>query len=83
VPSGYVSGADLGTSTATWTGASFASLGLAPGSYVSAWGADSFTVNVNPIPEPATWALMLLGLGAIGSVVRGRRRTAHLASPAA
>jgi hypothetical protein len=26
------------------------------------------------IPEPATWALMLVGVGAVGAAVRGRRR---------
>jgi hypothetical protein len=25
------------------------------------------------IPEPATWAMMILGLGAVGSVIRRRR----------
>lgn len=30
--------------------------------------------GVDPIPEPATWAMMLLGFGAIGTVVRTRRR---------
>jgi hypothetical protein len=78
VATGYVSGTDLGTSTATWIGASFASLGLTPGSYTSTWSADSFTVNVgraiDPIPEPGAWAMMLLGLCAIGRAVRGRRR---------
>jgi hypothetical protein len=27
------------------------------------------------VPEPATWALMLIGFGALGAVVRGRRRS--------
>ena len=27
------------------------------------------------VPEPATWALMLLGFGVIGAAMRGRRRT--------
>lgn len=28
------------------------------------------------VPEPQTWGLMILGFGAVGSVVRARRRTA-------
>lgn len=35
------------------------------------------------VPEPATWAMMLLGFGGIGSAIRRRRRaSAHKASPA-
>jgi hypothetical protein len=30
------------------------------------------------VPEPGTWALMLLGFGAIGAAMRKRRRTTHL-----
>ena len=86
VPADYVSNTPLGTSTATFLGQSFASLGLTPGSYVSTWGSgaamDSFTVNVvagGGIPEPASWAMMLLGLGAVGSVLRsGRQRQTKL-----
>jgi len=85
VPQGYVSGAPLGTSTATWTGATLSSLGLTPGTYVWSWGsgatADTFTIDIAagsfrsppPIPEPATWAMMLLGLAGL-ALVRTRRR---------
>ncbi len=30
--------------------------------------------SISPIPEPATWALMVLGLGAVGATLRARRR---------
>ena len=85
VPQGYVSGAPLGTSTATWTGATLSGLGLTPGTYVWSWGsgatADTFTIDIAagsfrsppPIPEPATWAMMLLGLAGL-ALVRTRRR---------
>lgn len=33
--------------------------------------------NVAAVPEPATWAMMLLGLGGIGFALRRRRATAH------
>ena len=31
----------------------------------------------NAVPEPATWAMMLLGFGAIGATIRHRRRLAY------
>lgn len=32
--------------------------------------------SVGGVPEPATWAMMILGFGAAGAVIRGRRRVA-------
>lgn len=50
LPQGYVSGAPLGTSTATWQGATLSSMGLTPGTYQSTWGegdnADSYTLII-------------------------------------
>ena len=31
--------------------------------------------QVSPVPEPATWAMMLAGFGIVGGVMRGRQRT--------
>ena len=33
------------------------------------------TATVAAVPEPATWAMLLVGFGAVGSAVRTRRRT--------
>ncbi|QDZ08976.1 PEP-CTERM sorting domain-containing protein [Sphingomonas panacisoli] len=30
---------------------------------------------ITPVPEPATWSLMILGFGAVGGVMRHRRRS--------
>ncbi len=83
VPQGYVSGAPLGTSTATFTNATISGLGLVPGAYVWTWGdgatADSFTLDISSVgataatPEPATWAMMVLGLAGL-ALLRTRRR---------
>jgi PEP-CTERM motif len=73
VPDGYSSGFELSTN-ATYAGASFTSLGVTPGSYVYHWGsgadADTLTVEIgsagSPVPEPATWAMMLAGFAGLG-----------------
>lgn len=36
--------------------------------------------SVPPVPEPGTWAMMLVGFGAIGFTMRRRRATARLAA---
>ena len=83
VPEDAVSGAALGTSTATFANATLMSLGLTPGTYVWTWGsgptADSFTLEIatargaSAVPEPGTWAMMLLGLAGFMTLrTRGR-----------
>ena len=87
VPLGYVSGSNLGTSTATFDNATLASLGLTTGIYNYQLRAtsdgpivDTFTIRigaVNPtgaVPEPSTWGMMLLGFGAIGFSMRRSRK---------
>jgi PEP-CTERM motif-containing protein len=45
------------------------------GSVVDSSGSYVGNINItNPIPEPATWAMMLLGFGAIGFTFRKARR---------
>ena len=80
IPLNYLSGTELGTSTATFANTTLADLGATPGTYAWTWGsegtADSFTINVglaqSAVPEPATWAMMLLGMGAVGFAMRRR-----------
>jgi hypothetical protein len=53
-----------------------ASLGMTPGEYLYRWGSgdhfDTLTLNIGvvppplPIPEPSTWAMMLLGFAGLG-----------------
>ncbi len=54
VPRGYVSGTFLSNS-ATWSGKTFATLGVTPGTYVWTWGAganQNFTLEIPPTPGP-------------------------------
>jgi hypothetical protein len=79
-PVDYISDMPLSDSS-TYLGASIVSLGLAPGAYVATWGAgdhaDSFTVNVvtSPplVPEPSTWAMMLIGFAGLGYAAARRK----------
>jgi len=32
-------------------------------------------LRINPVPEPATWAMMLVGFAGIGMSLRRRRQT--------
>ncbi len=38
------------------------------------WAMDNLRVSVTPVPEPETYALLLAGLGLMGSVARRRRQ---------
>ncbi|HEU0196639.1 MAG TPA: PEP-CTERM sorting domain-containing protein [Nevskiaceae bacterium] len=77
VPFGYASGTAL-ASSAAWDNASFASLGVTPGTYVWTWGTgaeQSFTL-VTSVPEPAALGMFGFGVLLIGAFVGLRRRTA-------
>ena len=47
--------------------------------YVSGNGQPSVLSFSSPVPEPATWAMMIVGFGAAGAMVRGARRKQALA----
>ena len=78
VPAGYVSGDALTLSSMTFTGETFSTLGITPGTYEWAWGsgasADLFTLNVSAVPIPA--AVWLFGSGLLGLIGVARRKKA-------
>jgi hypothetical protein len=42
----------------------------------AASGTGALVTTFNGVPEPATWAMMLLGMGGIGALMRSRRKQA-------
>jgi choice-of-anchor C domain-containing protein len=48
------------------------------GANTGAWGAalDNVNVSLVPVPEPATWAMLIIGFGLVGAVARRRRTVA-------
>lgn len=77
VPTGYVSGAALGSTSSTYTSQSFASLGLTTGGYVWSWGQglnQSLTLNIVPSQVPEPFTLGLLGLGLLGLGLSRKRQ---------
>jgi hypothetical protein len=79
LPGSYTSGAVLAGSS-TFTGHSFGSLGVTPGTYVWTWGtgptADSLTLQIGPaaVPEPTICVLGALGFAALAARRRLSRR---------
>jgi hypothetical protein len=78
VPLGYVSGNPL-SATNVFNSATFASLGVIPGTYMWTWGEvdtfDSLTLQIGPtMPEPVSLSLLAVGVAAVG-LRRWRRRT--------
>lgn len=77
VPTGYVSGSILSDS-ATYSGKTFATLGVTPGTYEWTWGAganQNFTLKIPTpaaIPEPAS--ALLLGTAFAGLLLAGAVR---------
>ena len=81
VPQGYVSGNPL-SGTATYDNATFASLGITPGTYTWTWGTgvDSFTLQIGPAGVPdAGSTIGLLFLSLIGLFGLNRLRHVQLA----
>ena len=85
-PQTYVSGAPL-TGSSIFENQSLTSLGLDVGRHIYTWGsgddADRLTINVEAaVPEPATWAMMGLGLAALGLTgYRASRKAAAFKQP--
>ena len=84
VPQAYTFGTVIFDS-ATYNNATFASLGLTPGTYVWTWGAgpdQRFTLEIGPTPLPAALPLFATGLGGLGLLGwrRKRKNTAALAA---
>jgi hypothetical protein len=75
VPHGYISNSAL-SSSATWTGATFASLGVAPGTYVWTWGTglpnQNFTLIIGGVPDSGT-TVSLLGCALLGLAALRRK----------
>jgi hypothetical protein len=77
----HVGGTDVGYVTIDLDGGGFG-LGAVTGQQMLT---DNFTVNGNVmtaggVPEPASWALMMLGFGGVGAILRRRARTAAIAA---
>lgn len=58
--------------TLSYSGGSFTSVVVAPGSYVDWVAVDNINFSAAAVPEPASYGLMALGLGVLGMARRRR-----------
>lgn len=76
VARGFQSGGAVAASS-TFANHSFASLGLTQGTYNFTAPNDTITVQIGgavaAVPEPASWAMMIVGFGLIGGAMRRRK----------
>lgn len=81
LPLDYVSGSAL-SGKLTFANLSFSTLGLSAGTFVYSNARDSVAVNVGTaaVPEPASWAMMILGMGIVGAMLRRRARGTRTAT---
>ena len=80
-PHDYVFGSAI-TSGAVFANQTLASMGLTEGTYVYSWLSDSITIKIGgsstPVPEPATWAMMVGGFAIAGAAMRRQRSVVGL-----
>jgi PEP-CTERM motif len=80
LPIGYASGSFI-SGTDTFDSTTIAALGLTPGTYTYTVGEpnlDSIVLNignVSAVPEPSTWAMMILGFAGIGFMAYRRKNS--------
>lgn len=89
VPSFFASAYDiggnlLGTTSVTATPGQYSELSLSFANIASVqfgatggnvFAADDLSFDVSVVPEPESWAMMIIGMGAVGGAIRRRRAT--------
>lgn len=64
------------------TGYAISSFTITDGGSGDAWGLDRLSfLTATAVPEPSTWAMMLIGFGATGFALRRRRRSSGVVRP--
>jgi hypothetical protein len=71
---GTVAGTTTGQFTLGYSAASISRVIVAPGSFNDWVGIDNLRFTQLPLgaPEPRTWAMMVMGFGALGIAIRRR-----------